>query len=306
MSDDTAVSAPKPIVYGVASALSPMVRRIVAENPGMMTGPGTNTYLVGIDEIAVIDPGPGEASHLDAIAGCGGDRIRWILLTHTHPDHVGALDVMRERLAVPLMAHAGPHFQDMALAADRTLADGDTIAVGQHTLRAYHAPGHIDDMLCFESVGGHQMIVGDTLFDGGPGHTWSAAAFATTLHTLRTVVLAWPDEMVCYPGHGPAFRLGDRRQADGGWTGGRGRGSGWRAALARAKAGQWSGQVASGEQRQRQQRAYRGGDGGSRETTHSWTPPSSASGRRRGLVHLIKRRPRSKRGALVALESTGS
>ena len=64
-----------------------MVRRIVAPNPGLMTGPGTNTYLVGIDEIAVIDPGPDEPAHLDAIAACGGDRIRWIVLTHTHPDH---------------------------------------------------------------------------------------------------------------------------------------------------------------------------------------------------------------------------
>ena len=72
---------------GVASALSPMVRRILAPNPGLMTGPGTNTYLVGIDEIAVIDPGPDDSGHLDTVAACGGDRIRWILVTHTHNDH---------------------------------------------------------------------------------------------------------------------------------------------------------------------------------------------------------------------------
>ena len=78
---------PIPIIPDVPRALSPLVRRICADNPGVMTGPGTNTYLIGVDEIAVIDPGPADEAHLDAVAGCGGDRIRWILLTHTHPDH---------------------------------------------------------------------------------------------------------------------------------------------------------------------------------------------------------------------------
>src|SRR2546429_7429524 len=73
---------------GVPSALSPLVRRIVAPNPGPMTGPGTNTYLVGIDEVAVIDPGPDTKKHIDAIVGASmRERVRWVLLTHTHPDH---------------------------------------------------------------------------------------------------------------------------------------------------------------------------------------------------------------------------
>ena len=101
------VDVPRPIVYGVASALSPMVRRIVARNPGIMTGPGTNTYLVGIDEIAVIDPGPGDAEHLDAIAGCGGDRIRWILLTHTHEDHSPGAVGLKKRTGAEILAFDG-------------------------------------------------------------------------------------------------------------------------------------------------------------------------------------------------------
>ena len=73
---------------GVPSALSPLVRRIVAPNPGPFTGPGTNTYLVGIDEVAVIDPGPDDQRHIDAIVGASmRERVRWVLLTHTHPDH---------------------------------------------------------------------------------------------------------------------------------------------------------------------------------------------------------------------------
>jgi hypothetical protein len=73
---------------GVPSALSPLVRRIVAPNAGPMTGPGTNTYLVGIDEVAVIDPGPDDKRHIDAIVGASmRERVRWVLLTHTHPDH---------------------------------------------------------------------------------------------------------------------------------------------------------------------------------------------------------------------------
>ncbi|GAB4199160.1 MAG: MBL fold metallo-hydrolase [Roseiflexaceae bacterium] len=136
-----------------------------------------------------------------------------ILLTHTHPDHIGALAEMRKRLQVPLFAHAGPHSPGVELNADGTLAGGDTIEVGKATLAVYHTPGHTADMLCFVAGAGNVAIVGDTLFEGGPGRTWSAEDFKTTLATLRDVVLAWPDDTVCYPGHGPSFRLGDQRAA---------------------------------------------------------------------------------------------
>jgi glyoxylase-like metal-dependent hydrolase (beta-lactamase superfamily II) len=68
-------------------------------------------------------------------------------------------------------------------------------------------------MISFELLNDSRIIVGDTLFDGGPGRTWSAEQFQTTLKTLREIVLNWPDETTCYPGHGPSFRLGDRRAA---------------------------------------------------------------------------------------------
>jgi len=136
-----------------------------------------------------------------------------ILITHTHPDHIGALDEMQARLNVPVMAHPGPHYEGMTLSADRWLDHGDEVHVGQHTLKVHHTPGHIGDMLCFAIVGDERIIVGDTIFEGGPGKTESAEDFQTTLRTLREIILAWPDETVCYPGHGPHFRLGDQRAA---------------------------------------------------------------------------------------------
>src|ERR1700680_4205967 len=72
---------------GAVTQVAPAVRRLVAPNPGVMTGPGTNTYLIGEDDVAVIDPGPDDSSHLDAILESGADRIRGILVTHTHVDH---------------------------------------------------------------------------------------------------------------------------------------------------------------------------------------------------------------------------
>jgi glyoxylase-like metal-dependent hydrolase (beta-lactamase superfamily II) len=156
----------------------------------------------------LIDPGAGAKVLLGMLADT---QPVGILLTHTHPDHLGALEEMRAKLNVPVMAHAGPHFEDTPLGVDRTLDDGDTIRVGEQAVRVYHTPGHIPDMLCFSLEGEERVIVGDTIFEGGPGKTWSVEDFRTTLQTLREIILGWPDETVCYPGHGPHFRLGDRR-----------------------------------------------------------------------------------------------
>jgi len=172
-------------------------------NPYVLVCPGTHQSVL-------IDPGAEPETLMEMLANTQPIAI---LLTHTHPDHIGALQEMRERLQVPLLAHPGPHFQNMALAADRVIAHDELIAVGNHALKAYYAPGHIDDMICFEVVGGTDIVVGDTVFAGGPGNTRSSAAFQTTLRTLREVVLSWPDDSICHAGHGPSFRLGDKRAA---------------------------------------------------------------------------------------------
>ena len=172
-----------------------------------------NTYaLICPDTRAsvLIDPGADPETLMEMLAGTQPIAI---LLTHTHPDHVGALQEMRERLQIPLLAHPGPYFKGMALATDRVIADGEIVSVGRHTLKAHYAPGHIDDMICFAVIGGNDIVVGDTVFAGGPGNTRSAAAFQTTLRTLRDVVLVWPDDSICHAGHGPSFRLGDKRAA---------------------------------------------------------------------------------------------
>lgn len=134
-----------------------------------------------------------------------------ILLTHTHFDHVGALAEMKKRLQVPLMVHAGPHANGFAATVDHELEDGEIIQVGEHSLRIYHTPGHTADQVCIAPENDSRIIVGDTIFGGGPGKTWSAEDFQTTLKTLRDVILHWSDETICYPGHGAAFRLGDHR-----------------------------------------------------------------------------------------------
>ena len=122
------------IVPGVARALSPMVRRILATNPGPKTGLGTNTYLVGIDEIAVVDPGPIDKDHLDSICGCGGDLIRWILVTNDDPHHAEAAQELKARTGAEVLAMCD-------IERDGKLADGDQIVGTEFRLTVKHLPG---------------------------------------------------------------------------------------------------------------------------------------------------------------------
>lgn len=174
---------------------------------------GMNTYALicpNTKKSVLIDPG----ADPDTLSKMLGDSEPIaILLTHSDIDHIGALTEMQNRLRVPLLAHPGPHAVGVEIEADRWLGHGEVIRVGEHTLQVYYAPGHIGDQICFAIQGDSRIIVGDTIFDGGPGRTKSSNDFQTTLNTLRNVVLPWPDFTICYPGHGPSFRLGDRRDA---------------------------------------------------------------------------------------------
>jgi glyoxylase-like metal-dependent hydrolase (beta-lactamase superfamily II) len=146
----------------VPVALTKLVRRVLCNNPGMMTGPGTNAYMVGIDEIAVIDPGPDDPDHLDAIAAAGSGRIRWILCTHTHPDHSPGAAGLKERTGAEVLSFAD---QD-GLVCDRHLADGDTIEGTEFTIRAIHTPGHASNHLCFLLERDNLLFSGDHVMDG--------------------------------------------------------------------------------------------------------------------------------------------
>ena len=170
---------------------------------------GTNAYALVCPakrQSLLIDPA-GEPDTLRQMIG--DSELAGILLTHAHPDHIGALKEIRSATRAPVMAHE----ENRASYVDRGLKDGDLVQVGDHTVRAYHTPGHTEDQVCYAIEGDNRVIVGDTIFEGGPGHTSSPRDFRVTLETLRHVVLRWPDETVCYPGHGPSFRLGDKRPA---------------------------------------------------------------------------------------------
>jgi glyoxylase-like metal-dependent hydrolase (beta-lactamase superfamily II) len=152
--------------------LSPLVRRITADNPSPFTFTGTQTYVIGQGEVAVIDPGPDDPAHIDAIVGALGDeRIVAILCTHTHKDHSPAAKPLAARTGAPVMGCAPLVLEDLGPRADasfddtyapvRVLADAETVSGPGWTIAAVATPGHTSNHLCFDLIEESALFTGD-------------------------------------------------------------------------------------------------------------------------------------------------
>jgi glyoxylase-like metal-dependent hydrolase (beta-lactamase superfamily II) len=207
-------------VPGKAERVAPNIRRILAPNPGAFTFTGTCTYIVGEGTLAVIDPGPDDRTHLDAIlAATQGERIAQIVITHTHSDHSSLAPALRERTGASTYGE-GPHRAarplhegeaSMEAGADRRfvpdvrLRDGDTIEGRGFALETVATPGHTANHLAFALKGTEILFSGDHVMawstpivappDGGMGD------YLASLEKLRR-----RPESVYLPGHGPAAR----------------------------------------------------------------------------------------------------
>ncbi len=184
---------------GVASALRPLVRRIVGPNPGLLTRSGTNTYLVGIDEVAVIDPGPDDPAHIEAVVGCGGDRIRWILVTHAHPDHSEGSAALKARTGAEVLGlRAGSGFEP-----DREIGEGDILEGTEFRLVTLHTPGHASDHLCYLLEDDRMLFSGDHVLGGSSvliaPPDGDMAAYIRSLERLQALR---PPLRSIAPGHG--------------------------------------------------------------------------------------------------------
>ncbi len=203
--------------YGEAVRLSPLVRRITVNNPSAFTFHGTNTYLVGEKDLAVIDPGPIDAAHLDAMLfAIGAARVAAIIVTHTHADHSPAARRLALKTGAPVYGE-GPHraarplllgevnpldgSADVAFAPDIALKDGDHVEGDGWTLEAIATPGHCANHLAFA------LYEEKTLFSGDHVMAWSTSIVAPPDGAMSDYMASlerlFPRaETVYYPGHG--------------------------------------------------------------------------------------------------------
>jgi hydroxyacylglutathione hydrolase len=170
------------------------IDRVLANNPGPFTGPGTNTWLLddGVGQMVVIDPGPIDDRHLQAIETAVGDRsVVAVLVTHTHEDHAPLANFLSRDLGVPALGYCpGPGFDP-----DLRLDDGDHVAVGVARVEVVHTPGHSEDHLCFrvEDV----LFTGDHIMGGSSVMVEAMGPYLDSLAKIRGTGLKR-----LHPGHG--------------------------------------------------------------------------------------------------------
>lgn len=197
-------------------ALSGRVVRLTAPNPGVMTGPGTNSYLVGTKDLVVIDPGPAvtgadDDGHVRALAELGGGRIRWIVVSHTHPDHSPGAPALAALTGAEVIGFDGRD----GFVPDRSAGDGFRLTGEDFSLRAVHTPGHASNHLCWlleeEQVlfSGDHVMGGSTVVIRPPD-----GDMAAYLESLRRLCRLEPALAGIAPGHGallvdPAATLDD-------------------------------------------------------------------------------------------------
>jgi glyoxylase-like metal-dependent hydrolase (beta-lactamase superfamily II) len=198
--------------YAKLEELEPSIARVLAHNPSAFTYYGTQTYLIGESEVAVIDPGPDLPEHVDALEkAVAGRKVVAIMCTHTHRDHSPAARPLAERTGAPIIGCAplaletvGPRADasfDGDYAPDQVLEDGETLTVDGEAVTAVATPGHTSNHLCYAYRG--------ALFSGDHVMGWSTtvvvppdgdmAAYMASLEKLRQ-----REDRTYYPAHGPA------------------------------------------------------------------------------------------------------
>ena len=199
---------------GLAQDIDPLVRRLLAPNPSPFTYSGTQTYIVGRGEVAVIDPGPDLPEHVDAIlAATAGERIAAILCTHTHRDHSPATRPLAAACGAPIIGCApltldddGPRADaafDTDYRPDRVLAHGETVSGPGWTIEAVATPGHTSNHLCFALRENQALFTGDHIM--GWSTTVVAPPDGDMADYMRSLdVLLARDDVIYHPAHGEA------------------------------------------------------------------------------------------------------
>ena len=217
MSDDIPFERKFNAPTEVVQEQSPLIRRIVADNPGPYTYTGTCTYIIGRGNVAVIDPGPDDANHIDSLlGGIAGETVSHILLTHTHRDHSPGAALLKAATKAPTYGY-GPHpvFEtdgpqldhggDRDFMPDHRLMDGDRLEGEGWTLEALHTPGHLANHLCFELVEEQALFTGDHVMG------WSTSVVAPPEGSMSDYFdqlerLLQRNDKIFWPAHGGPIR----------------------------------------------------------------------------------------------------